>query len=119
MLDQWQVKAARGEQVWAQMALGSWDAGGWSPRLFEACLCRSHMLSVPAKHYGAFTHRMPENSVDAMRELVADPISYRITYADGLRATMLIMNGLVGDFNFVRVSNALRRSCCSGWVPFR
>jgi hypothetical protein len=100
--------------VWEQMALGSWDAGGWSPRLFEACLCRSHMLSVPAEHYGAFTHRMPKHSVDAMRELVADPISYRITYADGLRATMLIMNGLVGDFNFVRGSCHLRLLQCLG-----
>ena len=32
--------------------------------------------------------------------MVEDPISYRITYRDGLRATMLLLNGLVGDFCF-------------------
>ena len=35
-----------------------------------------------------------------MREWVKDPVAYRIEYADGLKATMLIMNGLVGDFTF-------------------
>ena len=52
------------------------------------------MYVTPSEHYGAFTHRMPAfDSVDAMRALVEDPIAYRITYKDGLRATMLIMNG--------------------------
>ena len=28
------------------------------------------------------------------------PVAYRIEYNDGTRATMLLMTGLVGDFNF-------------------
>jgi hypothetical protein len=92
------VQAARGEQVWRQMEQGSWEAGGWSPRLFEACLSRSHMLAQSSEHLGAYTHRYPTDA--HVRELVADPISYRIQYKDGTRATMLLMNGLVGDFNF-------------------
>jgi hypothetical protein len=35
-----------------------------------------------------------------MREWVRDPVAYRIEYADGLKATMFLMNGLVGDFTF-------------------
>ena len=35
-----------------------------------------------------------------MREWVKDPVAYRFEYADGLKATMLLMNGLVGDFTF-------------------
>ncbi|HMC88457.1 MAG TPA: hypothetical protein VKI17_02870, partial [Gemmataceae bacterium] len=35
-----------------------------------------------------------------MRAWVTDPVAYRFEYKDGLRATMLIMNGLVGDFTF-------------------
>ncbi len=35
-----------------------------------------------------------------MREWVKDPLAYRFEYADGLKATMLLMNGLVGDFTF-------------------
>ena len=56
------------------------------------------MLAQGADNVGAYTHRYPTD--EQVRELVADPISYRITYKDGLRATMLLMNGLVGDFNF-------------------
>jgi hypothetical protein len=32
-----------------------------------------------------------------MREWVKDPVAYRFEYADGLNATMLLLNGLVGD----------------------
>ena len=35
-----------------------------------------------------------------MREWVKDPIVYRFQYNDGLKGTMLLMNGLVGDFTF-------------------
>jgi len=35
-----------------------------------------------------------------MREWVKNPVAYRFEYADGLKATMLLMNGLVGDFTF-------------------
>jgi len=32
------VRALRGSAVWEAMRAGSWNAGGWDPRLFEACL---------------------------------------------------------------------------------
>jgi len=35
-----------------------------------------------------------------MREWVKDPVAYRFEYADGLKATMLLLNSLVGDFTF-------------------
>jgi hypothetical protein len=35
-----------------------------------------------------------------MTEMVKSPVAYRIEYADGLKATMLLMNGLVQDFLF-------------------
>jgi hypothetical protein len=35
-----------------------------------------------------------------MRALVRDPIAYNYQYRDGLRCTMLLMNGLVRDFTF-------------------
>src|SRR5262249_9758301 len=38
------VQALRGEPVWKAMEAGSWKAGGWDPKLFEACLCRSQTL---------------------------------------------------------------------------
>jgi hypothetical protein len=83
------VQGLRGPAVWKAM-----EAGAWSPQLFEACLCRSQTLAQPP----TFSHRHPTPA--QMREWVKDPVAYRIEYADGTKATMLLMNGLVGDFTF-------------------
>ena len=61
----------------------------------EAALCRSHTLT-PART--DFNHIFP--SLDDMRRLVKDPVAYRYEHADGLLCTMLLMSGLVQDFNF-------------------
>ena len=81
------VQALRGDAVWKAMADGDWD-----PRLFEACLCRSQTLAQGP----TTSHRHP--GPEQMRQWVKEPIAYRFEYADGLKATMLLMNGLVGDF---------------------
>jgi hypothetical protein len=88
------VRVLRGEPVWKAMAATGWDAGGWDAGLFEACLCRSQTLAQAP----TFSDRHPTPA--QMREWVKDPIAYRIEYADGLKATMLLLNGLVGDFTF-------------------
>jgi hypothetical protein len=88
------LQALRGEVVWSALAAGTWAAGGWAPRLFEACLSRSQTLAQPP----TASHRYP--TVVEMKEWVKDPVAYRIEYADGLRATMLLLNGLVSDFTF-------------------
>lgn len=92
------VQAIRGEAVWKAMQAGSFAAGGWDPKLFEACLSRSQTLVQPE----SFSDRYPTDA--QIREWVKDPVAYRIEYSDGTKSTMLLMNGLVGDFNFaVRV----------------
>src|SRR6185503_7354006 len=83
-----------GDVVWQAMDAGSWSAGGWDPKLFEACLARSQTLTQPA----TYSHRYPTNAL--IREFVKEPIACRVEYADGLKATMLLMNGLVNDFTF-------------------
>lgn len=88
------MHALRGDAVWEAMAAGSWDDGGWDPRLFEACLSRSQTLTQPE----TFSHRYPTE--EQIRAWVKEPIAYRFEYASGLKATMLLMNGLVQDFNF-------------------
>lgn len=35
-----------------------------------------------------------------MKRLVKDPVAYRYEHADGLMSTILLMNGLVEDFDF-------------------
>lgn len=88
------MQALRGDSVWAAMAAGDWSRGGWDSRLMEACLSRSHTLTQPE----SFSHRYPNH--DQIRQWVKDPVAYRFEYADGVKATMLLMNGLVGDFTF-------------------
>lgn len=86
------VQAFRGDSVWKRFAAGSWAEGGWDKKLFEACLSRSQTLEQP----DSFSHRYPTD--EQIRQFVKDPIAYRIEYADGLKATLLLMNGLVTDF---------------------
>lgn len=88
------MQALRGDSVWKAMEAGSWKAGGWEPKLFEACLCRSQTLAQAP----TYSHRYP--TAKQIREWVKTPVAYRFEYADGLKATMLLMNGLVGDFTF-------------------
>ncbi len=88
------MHAIRGDAVWKAMESGSWTNGGWDPKLFDACLSRTQTLAQPA----TFSHRYPTPA--QIREWVKEPVAYRFEYADGVKATMLLMNGLVGDFTF-------------------
>ncbi len=85
---------------WLQAYRGNkfWEAHHqelWSRELFEAALCRSHTLT-PSRQ--GFNNIFP--TLDEMKQLVEDPIAYQYQYVDGLKATMILMNGLVQDFNF-------------------
>jgi hypothetical protein len=86
------LQALRGSAVWKGLKAGTWQKGGFDSSLFEACLCRSQTLAHPPTH----SHRHP--TAQQIQEWVKDPVAYRFEYADGLKATMLLMNGLVGDF---------------------
>ncbi|MBT4101234.1 MAG: hypothetical protein HOM68_16520 [Gemmatimonadetes bacterium] len=88
------VQGLKGDAVWQAMDAGSWSKGGWDPALFEACLARTQTLAQPE----TYSHRYP--TPEQMREWVEEPVAYRIEYVDGTKATMLLMNGLVGDFTF-------------------
>ena len=84
------VQAFRDEEFWQAHA-----DGVWSRELFEANLCRSHTLK-PARP--GFNNPFP--SIDEMKELVKNPVAYQYEHEDGLLSTMLLMSGLVEDFNF-------------------
>ena len=84
------LQAYRGEEFWA-----AHHAGLWSRELFESALSRSHTLT-PARR--GFNHIYPTG--DEIRELVKEPIAYQYEHLDGLKSTMILLNGLVQDFNF-------------------
>ncbi len=84
------MQAYRGANFWKAQ-----EQQLWSPALFKAALCRSHMLT-PARV--GFSDVYP--TLDELKALAADPVAFHYRHADGLRCTMMLMNGLLADFNF-------------------
>lgn len=84
------VETYRGDRFWDALR-----EGVWPKPLMDAALCRSHTLT-PAR--AGFNHVFP--SVDDMRRLVPDPVAYRYEHNDGLKCTLLLLSGLIRDFNF-------------------
>jgi hypothetical protein len=84
------MQAYRGENLWK-----AYKEGVWPRNLAEAALSRSHTLK-PARE--GFNDIMP--TIEDMQRLVKDPVAYRYEHEDGLKSTMLLMSGLVRDFNF-------------------
>jgi hypothetical protein len=92
------VQAFRGPSFWK-----AYKEGVWSRDLMEAALSRSHTLT-PARE--GFNHILP--STEDMERLVRNPVAYCYEHEDGLRSTMLLMSGLVKDFNFAaRLDNSV------------
>ena len=84
------LQAYKGEAFWK-----AHHDGLWSKELFNTALCRSHTL-IPAR--SGFNNIFP--TIDELKQLVPDPIAYHYEHNDGLKCTMMMMNGLVSDFNF-------------------
>ncbi|HEX4808113.1 MAG TPA: hypothetical protein VH325_04240 [Bryobacteraceae bacterium] len=84
------MQAYRGDKFWQAL-----ENRVWPEDLMNAALCRSHTLT-PARQ--GFNDIFPTH--DEMRRLVKNPVAYTYEHEDGLRSTMLLMNGLVRDFNF-------------------
>lgn len=88
------LQARRGDSVWRSMGSKDWSSGGWGP---------AALGSVPVQEpdVGANADREPSiSTIDQIRQWVSEPVAYRFEYADGLKATMLLMNGLVSDLTF-------------------
>ena len=84
------LQGFKGQAFW-----DAWREGVWPRDLVEAALCRSHTLK-PSRE--GFNNPFP--TLDDMKRMVKDPVAYRYEHADGLKCTMLLMGGLVEDFNF-------------------
>jgi len=84
------VQAYKGDAFWE-----AHHAELWSHELFEACLCRSHTLK-PGR--AGFNDIFP--TIDELKEICQEPYAYQYEHLDGLKSTMIMMNGLIQDFNF-------------------
>lgn len=86
------VQLIQGPAVWQ-----AGKDGRWSRRLLEAALARSESRSGKGLEDGR-TQDLTHSG--ELEELVKDPAAYLIEYNDGLRATLLMINGAVGDYTF-------------------
>ncbi|MBZ5590894.1 MAG: hypothetical protein LAP39_01560 [Acidobacteriia bacterium] len=84
------------------------EAGRWSKELLRAALSRSDTPQGLTVKDGR-TQDLVSNG--ELTRLARNPWAYFIEYADGLKATLLMLNGAVADFNFAaRVKGLGRQS---------
>jgi len=84
------LQAYRGDEFWE-----AHQQGVWSVELFESALSRSHTIE-PAR--AGFNNVFP--TLCELKDIVKDPMAYHYQHVDGLKCSMIMMNGLVDDFNF-------------------
>lgn len=86
------VQLIEGDAVWK-----AGEQGTWSLRLLEAALSRSDSL----QGFSEIDSR-PQDLVrnGELQKLVAEPAAYLIERRDGLRTTLLMLNGALQDYNF-------------------
>jgi hypothetical protein len=92
------VQAYRGDRFWEALREGVWPRA-----LMDAALSRSHTIT-PARP--GFNNVLPADA--DLPRLVKDPVAYRYQHADGLKCTMILLNGLVRDFTFAAYVNGSR-----------
>ncbi|MFC1526081.1 hypothetical protein ACFL6X_04635 [Candidatus Latescibacterota bacterium] len=86
------VQLLEGEAVWR-----AGQEGRWSKELLESALSRSDSPRGLTEEDGRTQDLVGSGEV---QRLVEEPAAYCIEYADGLRATLLMLNGAVSDYTF-------------------
>ena len=86
------VQLVEGDAVWK-----AGEAGRWSKELLTSALSRSDTPQGLTVKDGR-TQDLVQNG--ELPKLARNPWAYFIEYADGLKATLLMLNGVVADFNF-------------------
>jgi hypothetical protein len=86
------VQLIEGDAVWK-----AGDEGRWSKDLLTSALSRSDTPLGTGE-----TESRPEDLVSSgqLPKIVQNPAAYFIEYRDGLKATLLMLNGGLKDFNF-------------------
>jgi hypothetical protein len=83
------IHAVRGRRVWGMLR----DRPR-TLRLVEAAMCRSHELAPP----DGWT--LAEPTLAWAAEKCPEPVAYFCEHEGGFRTTMVLMNKLIGDFNY-------------------
>jgi hypothetical protein len=100
------VTCLTGNEVWK-----AGDAGRWSWELLEAALAKSETVNPG-------DIRVNTGSVPVGRMPVTPPIAFLVEYRDGLRGTLLLLNGHIQDFNVaVKVKGQKEPAGCLFYLP--
>ncbi len=103
------VTCLQGDAVWK-----AGDDGLWSWELLEHAL--GHSTSRNAGDVRANCRRFPRPAT--WGNFVKGPIAFLVEYADGLKATVLQLDGHVADETFAaRVEGEKKPSSCLFWLP--
>ena len=86
------VQMLEGDAVWKAA-----DEGRWSRRLLEASFSRSDSLNG-VSDLDSRPQDLAHNG--ELPKLVPNPAAYLVEYKDGLRTTLLMLNGALSDFCF-------------------
>jgi hypothetical protein len=98
------VQMIEGDAVWKAGA-----DGRWSKDLLVSALSRS---DTPQGHTVADGRTQDLVGTGELERLVKNPAAYFIEHKDGLKTTLLMLNGAVKDFNFAaRIRGAGVKSC--------
>jgi hypothetical protein len=93
------VQAYRGANFWKAL-----HDGVWSRELMDSALCRSHALK-PARP--GFNDVFP--ALDEMQQMVPNPVAYHYEHHDGVKSTMILLAGMIRDFNFAAYVDGQRK----------
>jgi len=91
------VQMIEGEAVWKAE-----EKGRWSHELLEAALSRSDIM------FGDNDHPKDLANNGELPRLAKNPTAYFTERADGLRTTLLMLNGAVGDYTFAARVKGMR-----------
>jgi hypothetical protein len=94
------VQMIEGDAVWQ-----AGDQKRWSWTLLESALSRSDSIKGLTAQDGR-TQNLTQGG--AIQRIVPSPAAYFIEYADGTKATLLMLNGALGDYNFAARVRSLR-----------
>lgn len=86
---QW-LQAYRGDRFWDAQ-----QQNVWSPDLFESALSRCDILNLAKDNANTI---FP--TAQQIQATVEDPIAYHYQHRDGVKCTMILLNGLVGEWSF-------------------
>ena len=104
------VQLIEGDAVWK-----AGDAGRWSWELLESALSRSDSIQGLTVRDGR-TQNLAKDG--AVKTLVRRPAAYLIDYVDGTHATLLMLDGALGDYNFAaRVRGVSDPFSCQFLLP--